>query len=101
MAISGLSVFGGGGITQYIDDGATAKQLIISSAGIAIDVQEKGIFTAFSATSSTNVEITIDGVTFSGPLNLIVASLAGTSYTKDRTVPIPYFKSLKVNVTCL
>lgn len=97
MAISGLSVFGGGGITQYIGNGATAKLTQLSTNGVALDVQEKGVFSLIGG--GFDLEITVDGVLFSGAATEVIGSLRGGSTSSgDRTTSIPYFKSLKVEV---
>ena len=93
-----LSVFGGGYLTAYIPDGATAKSASLSGNGVVVNVLEKGVFT-FGGSLVGDVEIEIDGVSFSGDFFALLNSLAGSRDSGAISVVIPYSISLKVTIS--
>ena len=96
------SLFGGGYLSDYIDSGATYKNITSTGVGVLLDVQERGFFViSTNNVSNCQAEITIDGKVFSyldlrsGLLSMLNVIDGSNSFY---SVPIGYRKSLKVEV---
>lgn len=95
------SLFGGGYLTAYIPDGATAKTASSASNGVVLDVAEKGVFSfRLVSTSIMALTLTIDGSVYSGDSVRLLYSFGGyqTNSSFLTSITIPYSKSLKIEV---
>lgn len=95
------SLFGGGYLTAYIPDGATAKIASSSSNGVVLDVAEKGVFSfRLVSTAIMSLTLTIDGSVYSGDSVRLLYSMGGYQSNSGflTSITIPYSKSLKIEI---